>query len=265
MTDAELMQQADLDFYRSQALFMTSTPAGEVTDSRDLVLVNCGAPFPQFNQAILKPPLAELDAALERGEKYFAERELPFRFSVRSDFADRCARRLLDAGYGQAAPLPAMVLRAIPPAPAVPPELEIRPVRSPAEAEQFRGVAERGFGMPAGMGAIAISDAVVAHPDTELYLGCVDGAPVATTLLQMSNRVAGIYFVACEAGHRRRGYGEAITWAGVSGGAARGASIASLQASELGAPVYARMGFELLAHYHGFVSPGADTSNAFSG
>jgi predicted N-acetyltransferase YhbS len=265
MTDAELMHQADLDFYRSNALFMTSTPVGEVTDSRDLVLVNCGAPFPQFNQAILKPALLDLDAAIERGETYFAERQLPFRFTVRSDVAERCAQRLLDAGYGEAAPLPAMVLRKIPPAPAAPSELEIRVVRSPTDVEQFRGVAERGFGMPTGMGTVALSDAVVAHPDTELYLGCVDAVPVATALLQMSNRVAGLYFVACEADRRRKGYGEAVTWAALSGGAERGASLASLQASDMGRPVYARMGFDLLFHYHGYVSPGADTTNAFAG
>ena len=50
----------------------------------------------------------------------------------------------------------------------------------------------------------------------------------------------------------------------VAAGAARGASIASLQASDMGRPVYERMGFEVLDHYHGFVSPGADTTNAFS-
>ena len=263
MTDAELLHQADLDYYRSHALFLTSTPLGEVADSRDLVSANCGAPFSQFNLAILKPPLLDLAAAIERGEQYFAARGLPFRFSVRSDFRERCARRLSDAGYCETAPLPSMLLREIPPTPALPPELEIRAVRSPADAEQFRAVAERGFGMPAGMGSLALSAAVIEHPDTELYLGCVEGVPVATTLLQMSNRVAGIYFVACEEGQRRRGYGEALTWAGIAGGAARGATIASLQASELGRPVYARMGFDLLVHHHQFASPGADTSNAF--
>ena len=262
--DADLLQQADLDFYRSQTLFMTSTPVGEVTESRDLVIVNTAAPLPQFNQAILKPPLSHPDAAIERAEAYFAERELPFRFTVRSDCHEHCAPRLLDAGYNEAARLPAMVLREIPDPPPLPPGLEIRRVRSQQEVEDFRGVAERGFGMPAGMGTVAISDSVLAHPDTELYLGYADAVPVATTLLQQSNRVAGIYFVACEAGYRRRGYGEALTWAGVAGGAARGASFASLQASEMGRPVYTRMGFESLVDYHGYVSPGADTSNAFA-
>jgi hypothetical protein len=263
MTDDAFRHQADLDYYRSQTLFMTSMPAGETTDSRDLYVVNCGGPFSQFNLAILKPPLENLEAAIGRADDYFADRELPFRFTVRDDFRGRVEERLLGAGYLEAAPVPAMVLRAIPPIPSPPPELEILTVTGGDAVDQFRGVAERGFGFPPGMGKIAISDRVVAHPDTELYLGRVDGVPVATTLLQMSNQVAGIYFVACEEGYRRRGYGEALTWAGVGGGATRGAAFASLQASELGRPVYQRMGFDVLAHYHFYVSPGADPSAGF--
>ena len=48
---------------------------------------------------------------------------------------------------------------------------------------------------------------------------------------------------------RRRGIGEAITWHAVHVGAERGALIACLQASEMGAPVYERMGFRVTAQY----------------
>jgi hypothetical protein len=50
---------------------------------------------------------------------------------------------------------------------------------------------------------------------------------------------------------RRRGYGEALTWAAVAGGQRAGCTIASLQASALGKPVYARMGFsDVLGYEH---------------
>ena len=51
MSEDRLKYLADLDFYRSQALFMASTPIGEVLETRDLFLVNSGAPFAQFNLA----------------------------------------------------------------------------------------------------------------------------------------------------------------------------------------------------------------------
>ena len=48
---------------------------------------------------------------------------------------------------------------------------------------------------------------------------------------------------------RRRGYGAAATWAAIEVGAQRGCDHAVLQASEMGAPVYRRMGFVDVGRY----------------
>lgn len=61
--------------------------------------------------------------------------------------------------------------------------------------------------------------------------------------------MAGIYWIATLEGHRGKGFGEAITRAAVRGGIELGCTLASLQASKLGAPVYSRMGFEVRGHY----------------
>lgn len=253
--DEDLLHAADLDFFRAQGLFLRGVPTGEVIDSRDLFIANTGAPFGEFNLAFLKPPLLALDEAIEKAEKFFGEKKFPFRFGVHAESRDEVGPRLLDAGYIEAPAHPTMVLPKIPDPPPPPAELEILEIDPGPRADEFRAVAERGFGFPTGMGQVAISDALIRHPDTTLYLGRVDGVPVATSLLQMSNRVAGIYFVACEADHRRKGYGEALTWAASVGGAVRGAAVASLQASEMGRPVYERMGFEHTGAYHWFATP----------
>ena len=263
MTEAEQMFLADEEFQRSQALFMTATPLGEVVETAGLQLVNCGAPVAHFNLANLKLPLGDVAAEISRAEAYFAARELPFRLMVRSDHRERVAQRLVEKGYTAVEPTPAMLLRTLPEIPAPPAGLEIRIASEPADVAAFRGVAERGFGMPEGMGTLAVADAVIARPDVDLLLGRVGGEPVATALVRTSVPVGGIYFVACEEAWRRRGYGEALTWAAVAAGAARGARFASLQASQLGAPVYARMGFATPAHYCWFASPGADASEGF--
>jgi GNAT superfamily N-acetyltransferase len=95
----------------------------------------------------------------------------------------------------------------------------------------------------------------LAVPGAALCVGDVAGSPVATALLLATGRVAGIFWVATLEGQRRKGYGEALTFAAVEAGREFDCTLASLQASEMGLPVYARMGFEHATHYVAFERP----------
>lgn len=64
--------------------------------------------------------------------------------------------------------------------------------------------------------------------------------------------MAGIYAVTTAEPYRRRGIGTAITAAALRAGRDRGLRIGTLQATELGLPVYDRMGFEALGQYELF-------------
>jgi predicted acetyltransferase len=55
-----------------------------------------------------------------------------------------------------------------------------------------------------------------------------------------------LYGVGTPPEHRGRGYGSALTVAGIKWGACNGASVAVLQASVMGAPVYRSLGFEVV-------------------
>ncbi len=79
-----------------------------------------------------------------------------------------------------------------------------------------------------------------------MWVGYVEGVPVSTSAAIVSDGMVGIYAVATSPPARRRGYGEALTWA-----AARSDDVlpATLQASTLGAPVYARMGFRTVGSF----------------
>ena len=81
------------------------------------------------------------------------------------------------------------------------------------------------------------------------YLGYVGGAPVATSIRIRTGDVAGIYFVSTVPEFRRRGFGEAMTRRAVSDGRSTGCTIAYLQASKMGRPIYERMGFRVLEEY----------------
>jgi GNAT superfamily N-acetyltransferase len=98
---------------------------------------------------------------------------------------------------------------------------------------------------------------VLELPQVRCYSGLVDGSVVATSMLIATGAVAGIYWVATLEDRRGQGYGEALTWAAVAGGRDLGCGIASLQASKLGRPVYARMGFEHGVDYAHLLPPEA--------
>jgi ribosomal protein S18 acetylase RimI-like enzyme len=110
--------------------------------------------------------------------------------------------------------------------------------------------------MPMELAARLLTQRTPAVPDAEFYIGYVDGQPVASSALIATDGTAGVWSVGCVPSHRRRGLGEAMTWHAARRGAAMGCDIANLQASEMGKPIYERMGFRTVALYKTFVRDG---------
>jgi GNAT superfamily N-acetyltransferase len=82
-----------------------------------------------------------------------------------------------------------------------------------------------------------------------LFLGTLDGEPVATSELFLGGGVAGLYGVATRAEFRRRGIGTALCWTALDEARRLGLGTAVLQASEVGAGVYARLGFRACCRF----------------
>jgi GNAT superfamily N-acetyltransferase len=82
--------------------------------------------------------------------------------------------------------------------------------------------------------------------DYHLWLGYVEGRPVTCAIAHVSDSVVGIHFVATLPEARGRGYGAAIT----SQAAGTDSALpAVLQASDLGRPVYERIGFTVHSRF----------------
>jgi GNAT superfamily N-acetyltransferase len=196
-----------------------------------------------------------LDETAEAVRAYFAERKLPFQIQLRAG-EPTAARQLESRGWRRKPdPLPGMALALPASPPALPAGLAVEEVRTPRELAAYGETAFRGFGFPAAGARAFLNERLFAWERVRMYAGLVDGEVVATSMLVATGEVAGIYWVATLAEQRRRGYGEALTWAAVGGGRALGCRVASLQASQLGHPVYARMGFAHVLDYQGFLPP----------
>ncbi len=264
-TDERTLAALDTNYLACYGALMGSSARGESAERKDVVLVACGAPLARFNIAHARRPFAAPASLIESAARFFDERALPFTVEFRDgrgrgdgrDGRDDAQKRLEDAlhaaGYQRVeAAVPGLALAPIPAIPAAPPELVIERVETERDRAAFIQTAAVGFGFPAEGGAAIFSPAFLARPEMEALLGRVDGKPVATSMLFRSGAIAGIYWVSALPDWRRRGYGEALTWAALAAGARAGCNVASLQASTMGRPVYERMGFAHVIDYARF-------------
>ena len=247
--DPDSLAALDANFLDSNRVFVSGSDTGEYIERKDVAIVCCGLPAQSLNFGFLKPPYDDLAATADAVRAYFGARKLPHQLSFRDE--KRAPARQLEArGWRRRAdPSPRMTLPLPSAAPKPPAGLEIEQVRTAERLVAFRETAFRGFGYPVAAARLFLNERLLALPNARLYAGLADGAVVATSILFTTGDVAGIYWVATLEEARGRGYGAALTWAAVAGGQRAGCRVASLQASQLGRPVYARMGFAHVLDY----------------
>lgn len=90
------------------------------------------------------------------------------------------------------------------------------------------------------------------------FAGRLDGRTVGTALLYVAHGVAGIYVVTTDPSRRRQGIGAVLTLAAVQAARENGLRVATLQATDDGAPVYRRLGFSVVGEYELFEVPAPD-------
>jgi GNAT superfamily N-acetyltransferase len=182
--------------------------------------------------------------------------EVPWSIQVRGVPGPRLAA--VAAGYGLTAfssePLMVRPAELGPPEPPAAGDLRVRAV----PVEEFGRYAEavtEGFQAPAGTFEL-LADPVLAKLDgVAFHLAEVDGIPVGTGMTAVSGGLTGIFNVTTLPSHRRRGYGRAVTAELVRAGFAAGGTTAYLYASEMGASVYASLGFRTREHLTVITAP----------
>ncbi|HEY8869615.1 MAG TPA: GNAT family N-acetyltransferase [Candidatus Limnocylindrales bacterium] len=84
-------------------------------------------------------------------------------------------------------------------------------------------------------------------------MGFADGEPVVSGMGWRTGRTVGVYSIATINSARRRGYGAAMTARVVADGVVAGCTVAARQASEMGRPIYKRLGFRTVVRYAAYI------------
>jgi GNAT superfamily N-acetyltransferase len=93
-------------------------------------------------------------------------------------------------------------------------------------------------------------DFVLRVPTCQALVGEIEGRLVATGLATANGQVGWLGAIVVEAGQRRRGLGRAMTEELMARLREAGCQTLSLEATDAGRPMYERMGFRLVSHYH---------------
>lgn len=207
------------------------------------------------------------DRAIDDTIAWFAARKAPYFFwwsddeTTPGDLGERLrARGFIDMEGAQqelakgivqtaaGAPVMAMPLGAADPGvlTRVPPGFEIVPAATTAHLDDFKRVFVETYQIPDWAGQAWV-DATLAHGiercPWHIYVGYLDGKPVATNMLVPGGGVASVYAVATVPSVQRKGIGAAITLKPLLDARDMGYKWAVLFASEEGYPVYRRLGF----------------------
>jgi GNAT superfamily N-acetyltransferase len=233
----------------------------DVDRSDGVVTILTGLPMDWFNQVLVEHDDATSAGILAGVAR--AREQGAFVVRLRRGIDDRFVPTLTQAGLrpaGVATATPGMVAFPIDPdaiSGHAPPELEILRVTNAAAIDAHRQAVTAGFGSdPAVARETACLD-LIDRAECVVYVGYAGGLPVTSGLGWRSGRTIGVYSIATVTPARRRGYGAAMTARVVADGMAAGCDAAALQASELGRPIYERLGFRTVVSYDAYVDPPA--------
>lgn len=250
-SEEELVQLAHASFFAGFRKLTEHCPGGATRETDGIFAFTTGLPFSLFNGCIVTEPVARgsVDDALEWVERH----DVPHRLWIVDELVGGLAD--VPAGHGlelQPDPYPAMVLHPVPEPPASAPGVEVVPGEdAPGEALQVAVASE----MPEDIARRLYEGSLAGDSEVQVFVGRLDGRPVGTSVSIQGGGASGVVAVGTLPEARRRGVGTAVSWAAADAGRRRGFDTIVLQASPMGFPIYAAMGFRTIVTYADFAAP----------
>ena len=231
-------------------------PGALVRRADGLAVFATGLPLLLFNQIVIDTVAAP--GAIEAAVTELRARGDRFAVNLRAGIDDEHISTALGLGLQRMSPEPWMPGMALHPLPGIgttprPDELDIRRVTDAAGVGDHKAAAAAGFDIPPEWLEAIVTVDISRHPAVAMYVGYRAASPVVAGLGIRSGGTIGIYNIATHPAERGRGYGAAMTMRVVDDGAAAGCAVATLQASEMGRPIYERLGFRTVVEYVGYV------------
>jgi hypothetical protein len=256
--DASLGHQNLMAYNRAMAQWCSR---GALREEDGALLVAGGSWIPLIgNGAFRTEETVAPGALLARADTFFARHRRGYTVKVRqsgedADLAEACEAHGLVA-FGD--PIPQMICRrrlerSVPPA-----DVCLREVRDEEGIADFAAVntdAYATYGMPAEV-FVDMFDRpgrILASPQTSVVVGYRGTRPVATALSFVSDGVACLQWVGTVADARHLSLGRFVTEWATNSAFDRGATSVTLQASAMGEPLYARLGYVTQYHYREYV------------
>ena len=225
-------------------------PDARIIVGKELVLVDSGLPCDTFNFVCRsRLSIHNAEERIREALEFFAQTGHPFSWWVTPGYSPRNLPTLLEeAGLVPAETEWAMALALEELRPRiVPAGLEIRRVLTAPDLVTFAGLTAANWSPPDPhvLAFYTDAEAPLLDPDAPqwLYLGLMDGEPVATAELTVGGGVVGLYNIGTMPDFRRRGIGSAMTGAPLLEARAAGHTLAILQAAPDGMRIYERLGF----------------------
>jgi ribosomal protein S18 acetylase RimI-like enzyme len=243
-------------------------PGAELCDQPDLFWVATDTPFPPFNGVVRARLQSEtLTPTITTILQHFTRRQVPMLWLVApSTQPADLGSYLIEHELRHTGDDPGMAidLDSLPSDLRLPSGFTLEPVDDLSTLRTWCGftdqtiVAEALFAWGQTLGFAA--DREIIH-----FLGRLDGRAVATATLVLGGGVAGIYNVMTVPDVQRRGIGALMTVGPLEVARARGYQLGVLQSSQMGYPLYRRLGFKDYCRIAIYLWPGeaqsADTAH----
>jgi ribosomal protein S18 acetylase RimI-like enzyme len=223
---------------------MVRWSGGRIAEEDGVLLVS--GPSAYLRVAIRTDPQVDGAAVVTRASAFFDDDPTGFLVLARRPDDEDLERAALAAGFRGGWTEQPMVITTPPSPGGLPDDVEVRTVADAAAVADYGRVVALANDDPGEheRAPLLFHDETILAPHIAAFVAYREDEPVACAMTLVSHRIAGVFYVATVGNARRRGLGDALTRMAARAGFQLGAGAAWLGASEMGAALYRRIGFE---------------------